>query len=58
MKLVFDVACLIFSAAVSLIFTRRLSTGIGIGTVISALLTGPVSGLYISLIQKKIRFRA
>ena len=55
-KLVFDICCLAFSTAVSLGFAGYLSRGIGPGTVLSAFLTGPLTGLYISLLRKRFRF--
>ena len=55
-KLVFDICCLAFSTAVSLGFAGYLSRGIGPGTVLSAFLTGPLTGLYISPLRKRFRF--
>ena len=55
-KLVFDICCLAFSTVVSLGFAGYLSRGIGPGTVLSAFLTGPLTGLYISLLRKRFRF--
>lgn len=54
-KLVFDLCCLILSVTVSLCFTGHLN-GVGTGTVISALLTGPISGIYISWLRKRVTF--
>ena len=55
-KLVFDVGCLALSVTVSLFFAGRLSRGIGPGTVISAFLTGPFSGFYITHLRKHFQF--
>ncbi len=55
-KLVFDIACLALSLALSLGVTGRVSRGIGPGTVVSALLTGPLSGFYIARLRRHFRF--
>lgn len=55
-KLVFDVVCLAVSLAVSLLFTGHISRGIGPGTIVSALLTGPLSGVYISFLRRRFSF--
>lgn len=54
-KLGFDVGCLVLSIAIALFFTGRLR-GVGVGTIVSAALTGPVSGFYIAWIRKKVCF--
>ena len=55
-KLIFDICCLAVSVAASLCFTGRLSHGIGVGTVLSAFLTGPFSGVYITRLRKRFSF--
>lgn len=55
-KLVFDICCLLLSLAVSLCFTGRISSGIGVGTIFSAFLTGPLSGFYISRLRRYFTF--
>ncbi len=57
-KLVFDIVCLALSLTVSLCFTGKLSCGIGIGTVLSAFLTGPLSGFFISRLRRHFSFTA
>ena len=55
-KLFFDIGCFALSITVSLAFTGHLSRGIGPGTVLSAFLTGPLSGFYISLLRRRYEF--
>lgn len=50
-KTLFDLSCLTLSVLFLLFFVERW-TGIGIGSVFSALLNGVLSGLWLSLIQK------
>ena len=54
-KTAFDLACFFFSLAVSLLFVHRLSS-IGAGTLFSALLTGPLSGVYIRCLRRRFVF--
>ena len=54
-KLVFDVACFTVSVTILFAFAGHLD-GIGPGTIISALLTGPMSGVYIATLRKKYIF--
>lgn len=56
-KTAFDLACFLFSLAVSLVFVHRLSA-IGVGTVIGALFTGPLSGVYIRWLRRYVAFYA
>lgn len=50
-KLGFDLGCLIISVTISLCFTGHLN-GVGPGTIVSALLTGPMSGIYIAWLRR------
>ena len=54
-KTIFDISCLVFSIAISLIFTGAIRD-IGIGTVISAILTGTLVTLVSKQISKVFRF--
>jgi uncharacterized membrane protein YczE len=52
-KTLFDFACLLFSALFLLVFVRRL-IGLGIGSLLSALLLGSLSGTWLTLIGRHI----
>ena len=54
-KLLFDLSCLILSVTISFCSAGKLS-GVGPGTIISALLTGPMSGIYITWLRKHVVF--
>lgn len=53
-KLFFDVGCFLLSVVIALCFSHNLEP-IGLGTLVSAALTGPLSGLYIREIRKHIQ---
>ena len=55
-KLIFDIVCLLLSITISFCFTGQISSGIGVGTIAAAFLTGPLSGAYIALLRRHIRF--
>ena len=54
LKLWFDLGCLGFSLAISLIFAHRL-VGIGLGSL-AAVLTGPFTGVIIRWLDKRVTF--
>ena len=56
-KLVFDVTLIIIASALSLLFFRRLQ-GVGIGTVVSALVVGPLVSLFGRVLPGLGRIRA
>jgi len=55
-KTLFDLSCLTFSVLFLLVFVRRLS-GIGIGSLLSALLLGSLSGFWLVLIGRHVTVR-
>ena len=56
-KLVFDVTLIVIASALSLLFFRRLQ-GVGIGTVVSALVVGPLVSLFGRILPGLGRIRA
>ena len=56
-KLVFDVSLIVIASALSLLFFRRLQ-GVGIGTVVSALIVGPLVSLFGRVLPGLGRIRA
>lgn len=56
-KLVFDVTLIVIASALSLLFFRRLR-GVGIGTVVSALIVGPLVSLFGRVLPGLGRIRA
>ena len=56
-KLVFDVTLIVIASALSLLFFRRLQ-GVGIGTVVSALIVGPLVSLFGRVLPGLGRIRA
>ena len=56
-KLVFDVTLIVIASALSLLFFRRLQ-GVGIGTVVSALVVGPLVSLFGRVLPGLGRIRA
>ena len=56
-KLVFDVSLIVIASALSLLFFRRLQ-GVGIGTVVSALIVGPLVSLFSRVLPGLGRIRA
>jgi uncharacterized membrane protein YczE len=55
-KTLFDLSCLTLSVSFLLFFVERW-TGIGIGSVFSALLNGVLSGFWLGLIRKHCTVR-
>lgn len=56
-KTLFDLSCLLTSSLFLFFFVRRL-TGIGIGSIISALLNGTMAGFWLSLLKRHITIRS
>jgi uncharacterized membrane protein YczE len=56
-KTLFDLSCLLTSALFLFFFVRRL-TGIGIGSLISALLNGTLAGYWLGLLSRHITIRS
>ena len=56
-KLVFDVSLIVIASALSLLFFGRLQ-GVGIGTVVSALIVGPLVSLFGRVLPGLGRIRA
>lgn len=56
-KLVFDVSLIVIASALSLLFFGRLQ-GVGIGTVVSALIVGPLVSLFSRVLPGLGRIRA
>ncbi|MDW7657487.1 MAG: DUF6198 family protein [Bacillota bacterium] len=56
-KTLFDLSCLLTSSLFLLLFVRRLA-GIGIGSLISALLNGTLAGFWLGMLNRHITIRS